>query len=64
MSDDARSSPSEPGLDPDDSPVNPDDIVDEPTVLPPDASEADALDQSRVVPVDDEPYDPDAEIDS
>ena len=45
MSDDARSSPSEPEVEPDELPVDPDDIVDEPTVLPPDASEADALDQ-------------------
>ena len=65
MSDDARSSTSEPGFEPDEPPLDPDDIVDEPTVLPPDASEADTLDQSRVVPVEDEPYDDvDDEFDS
>ena len=64
MSEDARSSPSEPGFEPDEAPLDPNDIVDEPAVLPPDASEADALDQSRIVPVEDEPYDADTEFDS
>jgi hypothetical protein len=36
--------------------TDPADIGDGPETIPPDASEADALDQTRVVPFDDEPF--------
>jgi hypothetical protein len=37
--------------------ADPDDDVEEPLTMPEDASEADVLEQSRVVPGDDESYD-------